>query len=132
MIGQELHKIGQRDRKIPISKIGRTAWQNWMDSKNQTDFGISCKQGVKQMNAVMFKLKIFKMMISVFTFVYLDSKFFEEKSCFSNQGLKVNVLKLCGRMDGLINCLCRKYLFTTVTNALVYSIGDCNVIFVHF
>jgi hypothetical protein len=44
MIGQELHKIGRRDRKIPISKIGRTAWQNQTDSKNQTDFGFSCKQ----------------------------------------------------------------------------------------
>ncbi len=32
--------------KIPISKIGWRAWQNRMDSKNQTDFGFSCKQGV--------------------------------------------------------------------------------------
>ncbi len=38
MIGQELHKIGWRDRKIPISKsvrepgkIAWTAWQNWSD-----------------------------------------------------------------------------------------------------
>jgi hypothetical protein len=46
MIGQELHKIGRRDRKIPISKIGRTAWQNLTDSKNRTDFGFSCKLGV--------------------------------------------------------------------------------------
>jgi len=47
MIGQELHKIRQRDRKIPISKIGQTAWQNQTDSKNQTAFGFSCKRGVK-------------------------------------------------------------------------------------
>jgi hypothetical protein len=46
MIGQELHKIRQRDRKIPISKSSRTAWQNQTDSKNRTDFGFSCKQGV--------------------------------------------------------------------------------------
>jgi hypothetical protein len=26
-----LHKIRQRDRKIPISKIGRAAWQNQSD-----------------------------------------------------------------------------------------------------
>ncbi len=26
-----LHKIGQRDSKIPISKIGQTAWQNRSD-----------------------------------------------------------------------------------------------------
>ncbi len=46
VIGPEWHKIGQRDRKIPISKVSRTAWQNWMNSKNLTDFGFSCKRGV--------------------------------------------------------------------------------------
>ncbi len=56
MIGQELHKIGRRDRKIPISKIGRTAWQNQTDSKNQTDFGFSCKRGVKDLNYNPFKI----------------------------------------------------------------------------
>ena len=30
-IGHELHKIGRRDRKISIGKIGRTAWQNRSD-----------------------------------------------------------------------------------------------------
>jgi hypothetical protein len=29
-----------------LTKIGRTAWQNRSDSKNQTDFGCSCKRGV--------------------------------------------------------------------------------------
>jgi hypothetical protein len=46
-IGHELHKIRWRDRKIPISKISQRAWQNQTDSKNQTDFGCSCKQGVR-------------------------------------------------------------------------------------
>ncbi len=35
-IGHELHKIGWRDRKIPISKISRRAWQNQTDGKNWT------------------------------------------------------------------------------------------------
>jgi hypothetical protein len=48
MNGYELHKIGQRDMKIPISKIGRRAWQNRTDSKNWTDFGFLCKQGVSE------------------------------------------------------------------------------------
>jgi hypothetical protein len=30
-----------------LTKIGRTAWQNWSDSKNRTDFGCSCKRGVR-------------------------------------------------------------------------------------
>ena len=30
-IGHELHKIGRRDRKISIGKIGQTAWQNRSD-----------------------------------------------------------------------------------------------------
>jgi hypothetical protein len=46
LTGQELHKIGWRDRKIPIAKIGLRAWQNQTDSKNQTDFGFLCKRGV--------------------------------------------------------------------------------------
>jgi len=50
VIGQELHKIGWRDRKIPISKIGRTDWQNRTDSKNRNDFGFSCKRGVSSLN----------------------------------------------------------------------------------
>jgi hypothetical protein len=41
-IGHKLHKIGWRDRKIPISKIGRRAWQNW------TNFGCSCKWAIKK------------------------------------------------------------------------------------
>ncbi len=45
-IRHELHKIRQRDRKIPISKIGQRAWQNQTDSKNWTNFGCSCKWGV--------------------------------------------------------------------------------------
>ncbi len=62
MIGQELHKIGWRDRKIPISKIGRTAWQNRTDSKNLTDFGFSCKWGVnKLLNVTQAKLNQIKL-----------------------------------------------------------------------
>jgi hypothetical protein len=48
-IGHELHKIGWRDMNIPISKIGRRAWQNQTDNKNLTDFGCSCKQAVNGM-----------------------------------------------------------------------------------
>ena len=53
MIRQELHKIGWRDRKIPISKlvgepgkIGHTAWQNWSD---MTKIGSAtvCVNGLK-------------------------------------------------------------------------------------
>ncbi len=31
-----------------LTKIGQMAWQNRSDSKNRTDFGCSCKRGVKE------------------------------------------------------------------------------------
>ena len=47
-IGHELHKIGRRDRKISIGKIGRTAWQNQLDMTKigsatvRVNGGLSC------------------------------------------------------------------------------------------
>jgi hypothetical protein len=51
-----LHKIGRRDRKIPISisagepgKIGQTAWQNWLDETKIRSATVGVNGGLKSL-----------------------------------------------------------------------------------